>query len=72
MKTPYTYNTLTNPHDEIGEVEKIIKSHISWAVNNKDRQTLFSTIIENDEYEAGMSTSLKSGLVALKKKEMKI
>jgi hypothetical protein len=31
------------------EIEKTIESHIGWAVNNKDRKTLFSTIIENEE-----------------------
>jgi len=48
-KLSYTYNTINNPHDEIREIEKIIQAHIEWAVNNKDRQTLFSTIIENEE-----------------------
>ncbi|MFC2124685.1 nuclear transport factor 2 family protein [Bacteroidota bacterium] len=45
----YTFNTINKPHDEIGEIEKTIKAHINWAVNNKDRATLFSTIIENKE-----------------------
>ena len=44
-----TYNTIDHPHKELEEVEIIIRSHIGWAVNNKDRRTLFSTIVENDE-----------------------
>lgn len=49
MNASYTYNTVNNPHPEIAAIEKTIKSHIGWAVNNKDRDTLFSTIVENDE-----------------------
>lgn len=49
MKTPYTYNNINNPHNEIAEIENTISAHIGWAVNNKDKKTLFSTIIENQE-----------------------
>jgi hypothetical protein len=49
MTHSYTFNTFDNPHIETGEIEKVIKSHIGWAVNNKDKQTLFYTIVENDE-----------------------
>ncbi len=49
MNNSYTYNTLDSQHNEIAEIKKTIKSHIEWAVNNKDKQTLFSTLINNDE-----------------------
>lgn len=49
MNTAYTFNNTGNPHDEVAEVEKTIRSHIEWAVNNKDRETLDSTIVESDE-----------------------
>lgn len=49
MKTPYTFNSQDNPHEEIGAIEKTLFAHIRWAVNNKDRKTLFSTIAESRE-----------------------
>lgn len=49
MKESHTYNSLNHPHKELGEVEHLIRSHIGWALNNKDRNTLFSTIINTDE-----------------------
>ena len=49
MNLPYTYNTIDHPHEETGEIERIVKSHIGWAVNNKDIDTLFSTLIENND-----------------------
>jgi hypothetical protein len=60
----YTYNNINNPHPEIEEIEKTIRSHIGWAVNNKDRQTLFSTVIENEElfYFSPDSKSTVSGI----------
>jgi hypothetical protein len=49
MKNSYTFNNIDNPHEEIAQIENTVRSHIGWAVNNKDRKTLFSTIVENQE-----------------------
>lgn len=49
MDNLFTFNTINNPHQEIAEIEKIIMSHIGWAVNNKDKDTLFATIVNNKE-----------------------
>ena len=49
MNYSYTYNTIENPHEETIEIEKTITSHIEWAINNKDKQTLYSSLVKNDE-----------------------
>lgn len=49
MSASYTYNTVDHPHEEIKKVEKTVRSHIEWALNNKDKQTLYSTLADNDE-----------------------
>jgi len=49
MSLSYTYNTNDHRHEEIMEVKKTVKSHIEWAVNNKDKKTLYSTVIQNNE-----------------------
>ena len=49
MSQTYTFNSRDNPHKEIALIEKVIRSHIGWAVNNKDKDTLFSTIVGSDE-----------------------
>lgn len=49
LSGPYTWNTLNNPHDELAAIEKVIRAHIGWAVNNKDQKILYSTIVETDE-----------------------
>ena len=49
MNPSYTFNTIDHPHEEIEEVKRVINSHIKWAVNNKDKNTLFLSIIENEE-----------------------
>ena len=49
MSQSYTFNSIDNPHKEITVIEQVISSHISWAVNNKDKETLFSTIAESNE-----------------------
>lgn len=47
--SPYTFNTVNHPHEELKDIEKTIKSHIEWAINNKDKQTLYSTLVNNNE-----------------------
>ena len=49
MSRPYTYNNVNNPHEEIRKIEKTVRDHIGWAVNNKNKAQAFSTIAENDE-----------------------
>lgn len=44
MNQSCTYNNTDNPHKETLEIEKNIKSHIEWALNNKDIETLHSTL----------------------------
>lgn len=44
-----TYDNINHRHEEIGKVEKAIRAHIGWAVNNKDRETLLSTVATNEE-----------------------
>lgn len=46
---PYVYNNINNPHPEIKIIEKTINEHIGWAVNNKNQEQMFSSIIDNDE-----------------------
>ncbi|HPG41160.1 MAG TPA: nuclear transport factor 2 family protein [bacterium] len=49
LNGPFTWNNVNNPHEELAVIENVIRSHIGWAVNNKDQKTLYSTIVENDE-----------------------
>jgi len=49
LNGPFTWNTVNNPHEELAAIEKVIRDHIGWAVNNKDQQQLYSTLIDNDE-----------------------
>jgi len=49
MNKTYTFNNINNPHDEIAEVEKIINTHIGWAVDNKNKAALLSTVADNEE-----------------------
>jgi hypothetical protein len=46
---PYTFNNINNPHDEIVEIEKTIRANIEWAVKNKDKDLLYSSVVKNDE-----------------------
>ncbi len=46
---PYTYNNIDNPHPEIKKIEKTIDEHIGWAVNNKNQEQMYSSIIDNNE-----------------------
>lgn len=46
---PYVYNNINNPHPEIEKVEKTINDHIGWAVNNKNQEQMYSSMIDNDE-----------------------
>ena len=69
MSHPYTFNTIDHPHKETAEVERVIRSHIGWAVNNKDTETLFSTIVESDElfYFSPDSKSTIDGISGFRK-----
>jgi len=49
MNHSYTYNTIENPHEETIEIKKTIISHIEWAINNKDKQALYSSLVNNNE-----------------------
>lgn len=49
MDKIHTFNNMSNPHDEIAEVEKTIKDSIEWAVRCKDKDLMLSTVIQNDE-----------------------
>ena len=49
VETPFTYNNINNPHDELAVIEETIKASIEWAVRGKDTELLYSTVIENDE-----------------------
>ena len=49
MNKPYTFNNINNPHDEIAAVEKTIKTHSGWAVDNKNKEALLSTVVDNEE-----------------------
>lgn len=46
----YTFNSVNNPHPEIAEVERVVKAHIGWAVDNKNKTSLYSTMIRNEEF----------------------
>jgi hypothetical protein len=49
MDMPFTFNNISNPHDELAVIEETIKASIEWAVRGKDTDLLYSTVIENDE-----------------------
>lgn len=49
MSSHFTFNNLNNPHDEIRKIESVVKRHIGWAVDNKNMQSLFETVVNNDE-----------------------
>ncbi len=49
MNKAYTFNNINNPHDEIAEIENVVKMHIGWAVDNKNRAACLSTVVNNDE-----------------------
>lgn len=49
MDSPYTFNNINNPHDEMVEIEKTIRASIEWAVKSKDTVLLYSSVIHNDE-----------------------
>ena len=49
MDESCTYNSLNKCHDEIPEIERVIKTHIGWAVDNKNKAALLSTVIQNEE-----------------------
>lgn len=45
----HTYNNLTNPHEELQEIEKTIRASIEWAVKGKDTVLSYSSVINNGE-----------------------
>jgi hypothetical protein len=45
----YTYNNVSNPQDELAEIEKVIRASIEWAVKGKDTVLLYSSVINNGE-----------------------
>jgi ketosteroid isomerase-like protein len=49
MNKSYTFNNINNHHDEIAAVEKTIKTNIGWAVDNKNKEALLSTVVDNEE-----------------------
>ncbi len=49
MSSPYTFNNINNQHDEIAEIERTIQRHIGWAIDNKNKKSLFETVVNNDE-----------------------
>jgi len=49
MIGPYTFNKISNPHDELVEVEKTIRASIEWAVHDKDTAMSYSSVVNNDE-----------------------
>jgi ketosteroid isomerase-like protein len=46
---PYTYNNIDNPHPEIKIIDQVIRDSIGWAVNNKNLDQLYSSVIASDE-----------------------
>lgn len=49
MGEVYTFNSVNNPHDELGEIEKTIRASIEWAVHDKDTAMSYSSVVNNDE-----------------------
>jgi len=49
MGGPFTFNNINNPHDELAEIEKVIRASIEWAVRGKDTVLSYSSVINNDE-----------------------
>lgn len=46
---PYAFNNIDNPHSETETIEQTIRDNIGWAVNNKNLEQLYSSIVENKE-----------------------
>jgi len=46
---PYAFNNIDNPHPETEKIEQTIRDSIGWAVNNKNLDQLYSSMINNDE-----------------------
>ena len=46
---PYTFNNISNPHDELTAIEEVIRASIEWAVRGKDTVLSYSTVVNNDE-----------------------
>jgi hypothetical protein len=49
MGDPYTFNNISNPHDELAAIEEVIRASIEWAVRGKDTVLSYSTVVNNDE-----------------------
>ena len=49
MGQVYTFNNVSNPHDELAEIEKVIRASIEWAVRGKDTALVYSSMAQNDE-----------------------
>jgi len=49
MGSPFTFNNINNPHDELAAVEEVIRASIEWAVRGKDTVLSYSTVVNNDE-----------------------
>ncbi len=49
MADPYTFNNMNNPHDELAEIEKVVRASIEWAVRGKDTALVYSSVVNNDE-----------------------
>jgi hypothetical protein len=49
MNGPYTFNSVSNPHDELAEIEKTIRASIEWAVKGKDTTLSYGSVVNNDE-----------------------
>ena len=49
MASPFTFNNISNPHDELAAIEEVIRASIEWAVRGKDTVLSYSSVINNDE-----------------------
>jgi len=49
MSEQFTFNNISNPHDELAAIEETIRASIEWAVRGKDTALSYSTVVNNDE-----------------------
>ncbi len=49
MGSPFTYNNINNPHDELAAIEEVIRASIEWAVHDKDTAMSYGSVVNNDE-----------------------
>lgn len=59
----YVFNNVEKTHPEFEKIEQAIRDSIGWAVNNKNLDQLYSSMIDNDElffFQTDSKSTVKS------------